>query len=276
MRLHRPIGIGLLFLPCLFGIVLATKELADVPTFEISGTIILFFLGAVLMRSAGCVMNDLFDRKIDAQVQRTKRRPLAAKEVKVKQALILLASLLFLSLLILLQFNLETILAGCVAFVLVALYPLMKRITYYPQVFLGLVFNFGLLMAHLAILQEIDFAVLVLYVATILWTVIYDTIYAYQDIEDDMKIGVKSTAVRFGENPKKILVTLSLVMFALLLFFGWKCELRPGYFLAVLVADLMLNNKIQSCDFKNPQNCLVVFKANFWFGCLILIAILIG
>jgi 4-hydroxybenzoate polyprenyltransferase len=273
MRLDRPIGIALFFLPCLFGIALAAKQLTEV---KLGSTIFLFFIGAILMRSAGCVMNDLFDQKIDAKVARTKSRPLAAKEVTVHQALILLAVLLFLSFLILLQFNIKTIFAGCVALVLVVLYPLMKRITYYPQIFLGLVFNFGLLMASLAILQKIDLDVALFYIAIILWTVIYDTIYAYQDIEDDMKIGVKSTAVRFGKNPKKILLTLSLLMFVLLLFVGWKREFQPTYFLTILVADLFLNQKIQNCDFQNSQNCLAVFKANFWFGVLILIATLLG
>lgn len=276
MRLDKPVGIALLFLPCTFGIAMAAKQLPDISLSETFRITLLFLIGAVLMRSAGCVMNDLFDRKIDAKVSRTKSRPLATSEIKPSQALILLAALLGLSMLVLMQFNLETILAGCFAFVLVAIYPLMKRITHYPQFFLGIVFNFGVLMSYLAVMQQIDVRITPLYFATVLWTMIYDTIYAYQDAEDDARIGVKSMALKLGDKPQKKLYSLSLLMFAALLVFGWLCDFEANFFLAVLVADLFLNSKIQRCDFKNSASCLKTFKANFWFGILVLIAIIFG
>ena len=149
------------------------------------------------MRSAGCVINDLFDKKFDEKILRTKNRPLASGKVSRFEALILLGLLLILGFVILLQFNFKTILSGFFALALVATYPLMKRVTHYPQIFLGLTFNFGILMSGLVFLEKITLDFIILYIAGIIWTVIYDTIYAYRDIEDDLKIGVKSTAIKF-------------------------------------------------------------------------------
>ncbi len=203
-RLNQPTGIWLLFLPCLFGIFLALKKLPNFETIEAARIILLFLAGSIVMRSAGCVINDLIDQKFDEKVERTKNRPLAAKKISRRAALILLGVLLFLGFLILLQFNTRTILSGFAALALVASYPLMKRITHYPQVFLGLTFNFGVLMASLALLENIGIGAVILYFACIIWTVIYDTIYAYQDIDDDLKIALKSTQISFNKNPKKI------------------------------------------------------------------------
>jgi 4-hydroxybenzoate polyprenyl transferase len=275
-RLNQPIGIWLLFLPCLMGIFLALKNLPQNAWEKSLPTIFLFFAGAVIMRCAGCVINDLLDEKFDKKVERTKTRPIAAKEISRLQALILLGFLLFFALLILLQFNFQTILSGFVALALVATYPLMKRITYYPQVFLGLTFNFGILMSSLAMLERITLASLILYFACVIWTVIYDTIYAYQDVEDDLKIGVKSTAIKFRNNPKKILIWLNLIIFSSLVLLGWIGSFESGFFLAILSADLFLNYKIKQCDFSNAQSCLKVFKSNIWFGLLLLTAIILA
>lgn len=275
-RLNQPTGIWLLFLPCLFGIFLALKKVVNPDFYEIIHVIFLFLIGAIVMRCAGCVINDLLDQKFDEKVLRTKDRALAAKKITRRKALILLASLLFLGLIILLQFNFHTILSGFLALILVATYPLMKRFTYYPQVFLGLTFNFGILMSSLALLNKITLEALILYFVSIIWTVIYDTIYAYQDIEDDVRIGVKSTAIKFGNNAKKILISLNLVMFLGLVLLGWMANFRAEFFLAILLVDLFLNQKIKTCDFTNSANCLKVFKANIWVGFLILIAIILG
>lgn len=275
-RLNQPTGIWLLFLPCLFAIFLALKKLSNFEVFEIVKIIFLFLVGSIVMRSAGCVINDLIDQKFDEKVERTKNRPLAAKQISRRAALILLAILLFLGFLILLQFNKFTILSGFLALLLLASYPLMKRFTHYPQVFLGLTFNFGVLMASLALLENIGLGMLILYFACIIWTVIYDTIYAYQDIDDDLKIGVKSTAIKFKKNPKKILTILNFILFAALVCVGWIENLESGFFLAILVADLFLNHKIKTCDFANSLTCLKVFKANIWVGFLILTAIILG
>lgn len=276
MRLNQPTGIWLLFLPCLFGIFLALKKLPNFEIFEAAKITFLFFIGSIVMRSAGCVINDLIDQKFDEKVERTKNRPLAAKKISRRAALILLGILLFLGLLILLKFNAQTILSGFAALALVASYPLMKRITHYPQVFLGLTFNFGILMASLALLETIGVGAAILYFSCIIWTVIYDTIYAYQDIDDDLKIGVKSTAIKFQKDPKKILTVLNFSLFLALTLLGWKENFASGFFLAILVADLFLNHKIKACDFTNSQNCLRVFKANIWVGFLILTAIILG
>ncbi len=275
-RLNQPIGIWLLFLPCLFGIFLALKKLPNPDFFEVSWVVFLFFAGSIVMRSAGCVINDLLDQKFDEKVERTKNRPLASKEISRLEALILLSSLLFLGLIILLQFNLKTIFGGFVALILVVTYPLMKRITYFPQIFLGLTFNFGILMSSLAMLGNIGLEPIILYFATVIWTLIYDVIYGYQDIEDDLKIGVKSAAIKFQKNPRRILLSLNLTMFLALICLGWSGNFRAEFFLTILAADLFLNHKIKNCDFGNPSNCLKAFKSNPWVGILILIAIILG
>ncbi len=275
-RLKQPTGIWLLFLPCLFGIALAVKKLPAVTFAEIARMVFLFFIGSVVMRSAGCVINDYFDQKFDKKVARTKSRPLASGKVSPREALILAASLLLLGFLILLQFNLKTILSGFFALALLATYPLTKRITNYPQIFLGLTFNFGILMSSLAIFDGIDSDFVLLYFSAIIWTVIYDTIYAYQDLEDDLRIGIKSTAIKFGRNPQKILLLLSLIMFLSLIYLGWQLQLKPIFFLVILLNAFLLTRKIKNCDFKNSANCLAVFKENFWVGILILTAIILG
>ncbi len=275
-RLNQPIGIWLLFLPCLCGIFLSLKEISNPELAEIFRIIFLFFVGSVSIRSAGCVVNDIFDQKFDEKVTRSKSRPLAAKIIKRSEALILLSILLIVGFIILLQFNMQTIVGGFFALSLVITYPLMKRITYYPQVFLGLTFNFGILMSSLATLQTITSSSIIFYLSLAIWTVIYDTIYAHQDVNDDIRIGVKSTAIKFGKNTKKILISLSLVMFLGLVFLGWKESFGPEFFLTILLADMFLNHKIQKCNLENPADCLKFFKSNIWFGILILIAVILG
>lgn len=275
-RINHPVGIWLLFLPCLFGIALAVKEVPQIKIAEILRLAFLFLLGSIIMRSAGCVINDLWDQNFDKKVNRTKKRPLAAKTVSAQEAIILTSILLALGLTILLQFNFKVILSGILALILVISYPLMKRITYYPQIFLGLTFNFGILMANLQIIGMITINSLLLYGAAIIWTVIYDTIYGYQDIKDDLQIGVKSTSIKFKKNPQIILKTLNVTMFSLFLLLGWRAKFDSNFFLAILLLDLFLNKQINDCDFNNPQSCLKVFKANIGAGFLILTAIILG
>jgi len=276
MRLNKPFGITLLFLPCLFGVVLTIKQLEEINYFLIQNYIALFFVGSGLMRSAGCVINDLFDEKFDQKVARTKARKIASKEVSKVEALMIIFILLSFSLAILLQFNYNTILCGVFSLLLVVLYPLMKRITYYPQLFLGLTFNIGIIIASLAIVNKITFEALILYLAAIIWTLIYDTIYGFQDIEDDMKIGVKSTSIKFRDNPKRILLSLNFIMFVVFIFLGYIGEFKPGYFIVILLLDLYLNCQIKKIDFKNPKSCLKAFKKNFWAGLLILLALILA
>ena len=188
------------------------------------------------------------------------------------------AILLFLSLLILVQFNYKTIVGGFVALGLVVIYPLMKRVTYFPQVFLGITFNFGIIMAGLALNSSIDFGLIILYLACIFWTLLYDTIYGFQDIEDDLRIGIKSSAIIFSknnlDNPKKSLYKISIITTLFFIMLGVYEELSFSYFLIIIFSGFLILYKIFKCDLKKPVECLKFFKENLWFGLLFLTAIL--
>jgi 4-hydroxybenzoate polyprenyltransferase len=255
---------------------LALKQLPAPEISEIIYLVFLFFIGAVLMRSAGCTINDLIDVKFDSLVERTKNRPLAAKKISKKSAIIFICCLLFAALLILFQFNKNTIFSGFFIMNFVLFYPLMKRLTYYPQIFLGITFNFGIIMASLALLNFITPQHLILYVAFIIWTLIYDTIYAFQDIEDDLEIGVKSSAIAFQKHPKTILNLLNAAMLILLTYLGFKSDFSIGYFVIIISACLIGSYKISVCNLKNSENCLRLFKQNVSFGILVAIAIILG
>lgn len=274
-RIHRPTGVWLLYLPCLFGITLQVK-LSDLELTIIIKTVLLFLLGSVLMRSAGCVINDLFDRKFDKNVSRTKNRPLVSGEASVCGALFMLFILLSVSLVVLLQFNLITVISGFMILSLVILYPLMKRVTFYPQLFLGITFNFGSIMTCLALRDGINLQSVILYLACIIWTMIYDTIYGFQDLEDDIKIGVKSAAIKFKDNPRFILTILNLLMLVSFVSLGVVSSLDSTFFLGILTASLFLDYKLKRCDLSNPAICLKLFKQNIWVGLIILIAISFG
>lgn len=272
-RLKQPTGIWLLFFPCLFGIALAYKQN---PNFDVIYFTILFFLGSVLMRSAGCIINDIFDRNFDKKVARTKNRPIACGTISIKNALILLTILLSLALIILLQFNLATILLGLASIFFVITYPLMKRITYFPQFFLGLTFNLGILFASTAILSKITLPALLLYIANIFWTLIYDTIYGYQDLEDDLTVGVKSTAIKFGNHPQKILYFLTSIYLFFLTILGILSNFQFTYFTLILLAVSHIICQIKTCNFSDGTICLKKFKTNFWVGIIIFLAIISG
>lgn len=273
-RVDKPVGILLLFLPCLFGVLISLQYPYN--NVNITYYLLLFFFGSILMRSAGCVINDICDAKFDRQVSRTKDRQIANNVISQKSAIIFTIILLIPSLAILLQFNQKTIIAGFLSFLLVLAYPLMKRITYFPQIFLGLTFNIGALIAPIAILNKITAEMIFLYVSLVIWTIIYDSIYAFQDIEDDMKIGVKSTTLIFKGNPKNILKSLNFVMFLLLLLTGYSLSLEWEYYITILVADIYLNNLIIKCDYNDPKSCLQIFKKNIYFGLLLALAFLLG
>jgi 4-hydroxybenzoate polyprenyl transferase len=276
IRIKQPIGILLLFIPCLQAISLSAKKLPDFNLFLFIKITSLFFIGSILMRSAGCIINDLIDKKFDISVKRTKNRPIANKKISTQESIALMLFLLLFSLIILFQFNLITIFAGFFATLLVALYPLMKRITNYPQAFLGITFNFGIIMVNLEIFDQIDFDFLILYFSCTIWTLIYDTIYAYQDILDDIEIGLKSSAIKFGKNPKNIFYFLSLIMFSCLVFIGINNNFSGMFFLLILLTLLFLLQKIYKCNFENPNDCFLVFKDNSCIGFLIFCAISCG
>jgi 4-hydroxybenzoate polyprenyltransferase len=209
IRLHKPTGIFLLLWPCYCGIAIAAQSASDFIY------LIPFTIGAILMRSAGCVANDIIDHKFDSKVERTKNRPIASGELSVKQAIYLLVGLLLVSLVILLSLNQTTQLLGLASVIPVMIYPLMKRWTHWPQLALGIVFNWGVLMGSCAVLGYIPITAYLLYGGAIFWTIGYDTIYAMQDKEDDVKIGVKSTALLFGDEANKYVQQFYFIALAL-------------------------------------------------------------
>jgi 4-hydroxybenzoate polyprenyltransferase len=270
MRLDRPIGTWLLLFPCWWGMALATTGWPDwrLP--------LVFALGAIVMRGAGCTYNDIVDRDFDARVARTALRPIPSGAVSVRQAVIFLVAQLLVGFAILLVFNRFTVWLGVASLLLVFTYPLMKRVTYWPQAFLGLTFNWGALMGWSAVTGGLGWSALALYAGGLAWTLHYDTIYAHQDKEDDALVGVKSTALKFGWQTKPWLVAFSLLT---LLLFGVAIQLAglawPAWVgLALVAAHLAW--QVAAVDIDDPQDCLAKFRANRWIGWLLLAGVVAG
>lgn len=271
MRADRPIGSWLLFLPGLWGIALqATGWMQGI------GLTIIFFLGAFIMRGAGCVVNDLWDRDIDRQVERTRNRPLASGAVTPKQAVAFLAGLCILGLLILLQLNMLAIWLGVLSLLPILLYPLAKRVTDYPQLMLGFTFGWGALMGPVAASGELSWAMLALYAATICWIFGYDTIYAHQDREDDAMVGIRSTALTFGARTRPVLAGCYAATLLLLALTGWLSGLNDWFYLALAMPGAVLVFQLAQLDIEDPAHCLMLFKLNREAGLLGALAILIG
>lgn len=271
MRLDRSIGVWLLLLPALWAFALAAPTVAEGLRLTL-----LFGIGAVLMRSAGCVVNDLWDRDIDKRVERTRGRPLASGAVAPRQALVFLGGLLLVSLLILVQLNRAAILLGVLSLVPVALYPLAKRVTNWPQAMLGLTFGWGAPMGHAAATGGVDVVTALLYASTILWILGYDTIYAHQDREDDTLVGIGSTALRFGEATGPFLAACYGGVIALLALTGWLAGLSMGFFAALALPAALLARQVSALDIHDPGLCLRLFHANREVGFAIALAFLIG
>ncbi|MBU6474740.1 MAG: 4-hydroxybenzoate octaprenyltransferase [Alphaproteobacteria bacterium] len=269
-RIDRPAGIWLLLAPCLWGIILAGTGLANI-SLHTCKLLLLFALGAALMRTAGCIVNDLWDMKLDAAVERTKTRPLASGEIGVAQALRLLGVLLALALLILVLLPRMAILLGVLSLLLVAAYPAMKRITWVPQLFLGFTFNWGALMGWAAVTGHVSKPAFLLYAAGIFWTLAYDTIYAHQDKEDDALVGVRSTARLFGAYSKYFVA----LFFALSVFFLLKAKYAasPGILTPLLTALPAAHAiwQLKNWNMDDPPSCLRVFKSNQIYGLLALL-----
>jgi 4-hydroxybenzoate polyprenyltransferase len=270
-RADRPIGSWLLFLPGLWSILLAAQS----PSLGV-WLIFLFGVGSVVMRGAGCVVNDLWDRKMDAQVTRTAGRPLASGILKPIDALVFLGFLLAIGLLILSQLDFAARVLGVVSLVPVALYPLAKRITWWPQIVLGVTFGWGAPMGYAAGAGALHWPVVPLYAAAILWTLGYDTIYAHQDREDDALIGVKSTARLFGKNTRKLLVFCYAGTILCLGAAMAMAHLSPFGIVALLFPATLLARQILLLDIDNPELCLRLFKSNREAGLAVALAILIG
>lgn len=266
MRLERPIGWPLLFWPCVFSSLLASIALQSAVVWW---HLALFLVGALIMRGAGCTLNDIADRDIDAKVARTALRPIPSGEVSARHAVLFLLAQLGAGFLILIQFNLFTIAVGIASLVLVALYPFAKRVTNWPQVVLGLVFAWGALVGWTAQTASLDLPMVAIYLATVIWIVGYDTMYAFQDIEDDTLIGIGSTALVLGERAPAFIgvcyaLTLSLTGYAMLV-------VGAGIpaFVGLGLAATQMVWQVATMDLNDKQGCLVRFKSNTWVGALI-------
>ena len=279
MRLDRPIGTWLLFWPCVFGLALgAALEHRDFLLHANDWWLLaLFGLGSVVMRGAGCTYNDIVDRKIDAQVERTRGRPIPSGAVSVAEAVAFLAAQCFVGLLILLLLNPFAMMVGALSLVLVAGYPFMKRITWWPQAWLGLTFNWGALLGCAAMADRLPLAAYVLYASGLFWTLGYDTIYALQDIEDDALVGVKSTARLFGTaEARKWIAAFFAVTLVLFAAAALMAHLGLPVQLALLVAGAHLVWQVRTLRPADPKNCLRLFRANRDTGLLLALALIVA
>jgi len=275
IRLKKPIGYMLLFWPCAWGLTLV---------FDFSNNIIvyffyllLFFLGSVLMRSAGCIVNDILDRKFDKQVSRTKDRPIASGKISISLGLFYAALLCGLAFLVLINFNYFTILIALASMPLAFTYPLMKRFTYWPQLFLGITFNYGLILGWSSISGNLNIIPIIFYFGAIFWTLGYDTIYGYQDIKDDEIIGLKSTSIKFKGKAKLFLTSCYIILIFSLFLGGYLMEFNLIYFLFLIIPMTQLFfYQIKNFDLNNSNMCLKIFKSNNHFGLIVFFNILIG
>ena len=274
-RLKKPIGFMLLFWPCSWGITLAYDFTKNYNLYFFY--LLLFFLGSVLMRSAGCIVNDVLDRKFDKLVVRTKNRPIASGKISVKLSLFYAAILCLLAFIVLINFNLFTILLALASMPFAFTYPLMKRFTYWPQLFLGITFNYGLILGWTSISEQLDIVPIIFYLGAIFWTLGYDTIYGFQDIKDDEIIGVKSTSIKFKGTAKIFLILCYLSFISSLVIGGLMMNFSPIYFLLITIPIMHLFfYQINNFDSKNPTSCLKVFKSNNYLGIIIFLNILVG
>jgi len=271
MRLDRPIGSWLLFLPGLWAFALVAPDWRQGLWLAA-----LFGLGAVLMRGAGCVVNDLWDRDLDRQVERTAGRPLASGALRARHALVFLALVLAAALLILLQLNGAAQWLGLISLVPVVLYPLAKRVTDWPQAVLGVIFSWAAPMGYAAVMGGLDAAALALWAAGFFWILGYDTVYAHQDREDDALVGIRSSALRLGEKTRPFLILCYGLAMGLLALAGWLAGLAPWYLLGLALPGAMLAWQVMQLDIANPALCLRLFKANRDVGLAIAAAFLLG
>ena len=274
-RFKKPTGYMLLFWPCAWGLSLAYDFSNNINLYFFY--LLLFFLGSVLMRSAGCIINDIWDRKFDKKVFRTKNRPIASGKISIFLGLAYAAILCFLAFLVLINFNFFTILVALGSMPLAFTYPLMKRFTYWPQLFLGITFNYGLILGWSSIFGEISLIPLLFYLGAIFWTLAYDTIYGFQDIKDDEIIGLKSTSIKFKNIPYTFLILCYSLFFASLMIVGLLMKLNNYfYIISVLIFAHLFLYQIKNLNIKNSNVCLEKFKSNNFLGFLVLISLLIG
>ena len=274
-RLKKPIGYMLLFWPCAWGLTIAYNFSSglNIYFFYLS----LFFLGAVLMRSAGCIVNDILDRKFDKKVFRTKNRPITSGKISVKLGIFYSVLLCFVAFLVLINFNSFTIIIALASMPLAFSYPLMKRYTYWPQLFLGITFNYGLILGWTSINNELNLTPLIFYFGAIFWTLGYDTIYGFQDIKDDEIIGLKSTSIKFKSNPIVFLYLCYTIFISSLILVGFLEEFSKLYFgLLIMIILQIYNFQLKKFKQNSPSACLEIFKSNNFLGILVFFILLVG
>ncbi len=274
-RLKKPIGFMLLFWPCAWGLTIAYDFSYGFNDYFFF--LLLFFLGSILMRSAGCIVNDIFDKEFDKKVLRTKQRPIASGKISIKLGLIYTLILCFLAFLVLINFNTLTIILALGSMPLAFSYPLMKRYTYWPQLFLGITFNYGLILGWICIKNQIDIIPIIFYLGAIFWTLGFDTIYGFQDIKDDEIIGIKSTSIKFKKNSNLFLTICYLIFTTTLIIVGLFMNFNMiFYFFMIIPIFHLFFYQIYNFNPTNPKNSLKIFKSNNLLGALILSNIFIG
>ena len=274
-RLKRPIGYMLLFWPCAWGLTLNFDFSENLGIYFFY--LFLFLAGSILMRSAGCIVNDIIDRNYDKKVFRTKNRPIASEKISVKLGFLYAAILCLVALCVLINFNNFTILLALASMPLAFTYPLMKRFTYWPQLFLGITFNYGLILGWTSITSEINIEPIIFYVGAIFWTLGYDTIYGFQDLKDDEIIGLKSTSIKFKKNPYMFLFSCYSIFFTSLLAVGYLMQLNKYYyfFLFFIILQLFFF-QLKKLKIKVASSCLNIFRSNNFLGLLVFTGIVAG
>ncbi len=274
-RLKKPIGFMLLFWPCLWGLTIAFDFSNNTYTFF--KYCFLFLCGSVLMRSAGCIVNDIVDKDFDSKVERTKGRPIASGKISVRLGIVYSAILCLIALIVLIQFNTLTIILAMCSMPLAFAYPFMKRITYWPQLFLGITFNYGIVLGWTSVNESLNFAIIILYIGAIFWTLGYDTIYGFQDIKDDEIIGVKSTSIKFKYNAKLFLSFCYSIFILCLLIVGNYMNLNYLFFVFLIFPILhLIFVQINKFDKLDGNICLKIFKSNNLFGFIVFLNLLLG
>ena len=269
IRFNKPIGFLLLMWPCWFGLSLLDLEIKNLISW-----LLIFLLGSFLMRSAGCIINDIIDKDFDKSVERTKYRPLASNRISITEAIFLLSIFLGLGLIILLQFNLYSIMLGLMSMPFVFIYPFMKRITFWPQVFLGITFSWGALIVSMQFNQSITFQFILLYIGCVIWTLGYDTIYAYQDREDDIKQNIKSTAILFGDNGKWLVYSCYIVVLLIFGFLGWNSSNSLISLFVIAIIGICTYIAIRKWDINSTESSSFYFRQNNIFAFILFIYLL--
>ena len=275
-RIKKPIGFMLLFWPCAWGLIIGYDFENEKITFFYY--LVLFFLGSILMRSAGCIVNDIVDKNYDKKVLRTRNRPIASGKISTSLGIIYAFILCFLSLLILVQFNYQTIILAMFSMPLAFIYPFMKRLTYWPQLFLGITFNYGIILGWVSANNEINPLIFIAYLGTIFWTLGYDTIYGFQDVVDDEIIGLKSTSIKFKNSPKLFLMIAYILFFFSLIITGYVFSVINLFFIVTLTIVFfhLFILQIKNLKVDDSASCLKIFKSNNFLGFIVAIGFFLG